>query len=305
MKVLRQFFYTIFYGNFFYGIAAVLLAMETAAKLPLGRLDWEFYVLLGLGTTFFYTESYSFDPAPKPGNKRADWIFKYRRILMAGQWIMGLLCLALAVSILIEYNEAIRQFNIGEWGMAIFFPLAAILYYGLSFPGVFKLNIRQNGFTKPFVIGMVWTGAVTIYPILMWALQSGELPDYSWRMLWYFTHNLMFITVLCVLFDIKDYAADHNADLKTFVVQHGLRSTIFRFVIPLVVLGICSYLAFWLPREIPHGRLLTNLIPFFLLLLIAYGMQKRRGILYYLAVIDGMMVAKALLGIASMLFFPQ
>mgnify|MGYP000966727474 CR=1 FL=1 len=94
--MLRRLLHTIFFGNIFYGMAAVLLALETAAKLYLQPLPYQFYVLLGLGTIFFYTESYSFDPAPQPGNLRAGWIYRHKAVLMAGQWIMAIASIMLA-----------------------------------------------------------------------------------------------------------------------------------------------------------------------------------------------------------------
>jgi hypothetical protein len=39
------------------------------------------------------------------------------------------------------------------------------------------------------------------------------------------------------MFDIKDYAADHNHQLKTFVVRYGLRKTIFYILIPLTLVS--------------------------------------------------------------------
>lgn len=297
--LLRKLLHIIFFGNIFYGVAAVLLAMETASKLPLPALDWRFYLLLGLGTIFFYTESYSFDPAPQQGNLRAQWIFLHKKWLMAGQWVMALFCLLLVGLLLIAYRNNLANLGWQSWLVAACFPLVAVLYYGLSFPGVFHVNIRKHGFLKPLIIGFVWTGAVVIYPILMALLQHNFQLSLGWPIIWYFTHNLMFITVLCVLFDIKDYAADHNAALKTYVVKHGLRSTIFRFVLPLVVAGMVTYWAFWLPQKMTGFRLVFNFLPFVLLLWVAYSMHRRQSILYYLLVIDGLMIVKAGLGIAS------
>jgi 4-hydroxybenzoate polyprenyltransferase len=109
----------------------------------------------------------------------------------------------------------------------------------------------------------------------------------------------MFITLLCIMFDIKDYAADHNEQLKTFVVEYGLRRTIFYILIPLAAIGLGTFVLYAAIRHFPLLRILVNTIPFILLIIVAYSMHRRKNILYYLAIIDGLMLVKALCGIAG------
>ena len=111
----------------------------------------------------------------------------------------------------------------------------------------------------------------------------------------------MYISLLAILFDIKDYAADHNKQLKTFVVQMGLRKTIFYIIIPLTIAGFLSLIAFAYSLHFPLLRIIINSIPFILLILVAWSLQRRKSILYYLVVIDGLMLVKALCGITASL----
>lgn len=110
----------------------------------------------------------------------------------------------------------------------------------------------------------------------------------------------MYITMLCIMFDIKDYAADHNHHLKTFVVRLGLRKTIFYILIPLTIIGLGTFIVYAVLRDFPVLRILINTIPFILLIIVAYSMHRRKSILYYLAIIDGLMLAKAICGIIGM-----
>ena len=52
-----------------------------------------------------------------------------------------------------------------------------------------------------------------------------------------------------------------------------------------------------------HGfsfmKLLLNSIPFLALLAVIHALRKRRSVLYYLAVVDGLLLLKALCGIFS------
>jgi len=111
----------------------------------------------------------------------------------------------------------------------------------------------------------------------------------------------MFISLLAVLFDIKDYAADHNKKLKTFVVRIGLRKTIFYIIIPLTLVGFIAFIAFAYLLHFHTLRIIVNSIPFILLIAVAWSMQRRKSILYYLVVIDGLMLVKALCGITAYL----
>ena len=105
------------------------------------------------------------------------------------------------------------------------------------------------------------------------------------------------------MFDIKDYAADHNRQLKTFVVKAGLRKTIFYILIPLCIAGLDSFLLFGIARQFSLPKILINVIPFVSLIAVAYSMHRRKSILYYLVVIDGLMLLKALCGTIAMIYF--
>lgn len=113
----------------------------------------------------------------------------------------------------------------------------------------------------------------------------------------------MFVTVLCIMFDIKDYAVDHNLQIKTFVVTRGLRYTIFYILLPLCFLGLGSFIIYGITRNFHQMKILLNTIPFILLISVAYSMHRRKPLLYYLAIIDGLMLVKAICGSLAMVYF--
>jgi len=124
-------------------------------------------------------------------------------------------------------------------------------------------------------------------------------PD-PFLIVWLFIKTFMFCTVNAIMFDIKDYAEDANRMLKTFVVRFGLRNTIFQILIPLLLIGVLSMLVFAHYRHFGIVPLLINILPFALSLVVAYSMHKRQNILYYLIVIDGLLLVKAICGIVAM-----
>jgi 4-hydroxybenzoate polyprenyltransferase len=132
-------------------------------------------------------------------------------------------------------------------------------------------------------------------------MRAGTHFEINSMVTWFFLKNLIFISILCILFDIKDYAADHNSELKTFVVRLGLRKTLFYIILPMAIAGFLSFLLFTLNNHLPLGRILINSIPFILLIIVTWSMQRRKSILYYLAVIDGLLLIKAACGIIGVL----
>ena len=81
------------------------------------------------------------------------------------------------------------------------------------------------------------------------------------------------------------------------MVRYGLRKTIFYILIPLTLVGLGTFLSYALLMDFPPLRILVNTVPFILLIIVAYSMHRRKSILYYLAIIDGLMLVKAVCGI--------
>ena len=109
----------------------------------------------------------------------------------------------------------------------------------------------------------------------------------------------MFISVLAILFDVKDYAADHNHALKTFVVRVGLKRVILGIVLPLAAIGfLCLWMVLGL-KSIASPAMVFLTIPMIALIWVALNMNKKRPIKWYLFVIDGLMPLKAICGIIA------
>lgn len=113
----------------------------------------------------------------------------------------------------------------------------------------------------------------------------------------------MFVSVLCIMFDIKDYSMDSNQQIKTFVVKMGLRKTIFYIIIPLCIAGLGSFITYGITRGFSPIKITLNVLPFLMLVAVAYSLQNKKSILYYLIIIDGLMLAKAICGSIAMTYF--
>jgi 4-hydroxybenzoate polyprenyltransferase len=287
----------LFFGNYFYGFCTVALSVEASLQQHASLNSIPYYLLVFVATVLYYTHAYIAEPSSNTANKRAAWYYENRKLLRWSQFVFTLLTLFLSFYLLRQNWQALSGLSVLQWAMIGVFPVVAALYYGSAAPHRSTHNLRNNGWLKPFVIGFVWAGAVTIYPVLFKSIEDGTRYAPEFISLLLFIKNFMYITMLCIMFDIKDYAADHNHQLKTFVVRYGLRKTIFYILIPLTLVGLGTFLVYAVLRDFPLLRILINTIPFILLIIVAYSMHRRKSILYYLAIIDGLMLAKAVCGI--------
>lgn len=285
---------------------AVALSLETAFQLNLPLNSPAYYLLLFCTTVFYYTIAYSGPVAPKvSANPRTEWYRLHYRFVRVSQIVLLSICAVTGSWYLIENFHAVLHLPIYYWLILSIVPLAAVLYYGLLPKSLISFNLRHTGWLKAFVIGFVWAGCVNIFPVAALRIERGVTVAEPLLMLWLFTKNWMFCTVNAIMFDMKDYEDDANIELKTFAVRMGLRNTIYYVLVPLLVIGLVSLLLFATYRGFGLPTILLNMAPFVCLLAVAFSMQRRHSILFYLIVIDGLLLVKALCGIAGSFFVYQ
>ncbi len=287
----------IFFGNYFYGLCAVTLSIEAALQQYVSLNSSAYYVALFAATALYYTKAYLSINTVDPNNKRSVWYIANKKAMVISQIVLTILFIVTSVLLLLHTWQNILQIPITNWLIIVAIPIVAVFYYGINLPIIQSKNLRSFSWLKPFVIGFVWAGLVTVYPVLYYHIASNTLYQITLVGCLLFIKNFMFVTVLCIMFDIKDYAADHNQQLKTFVVRVGLRKTIFYIIIPLSIIGLGTFIMFAIARHFPLLRILINMVPFILLIMVAYSLHRRKSILYYLAIIDGLLLVKSICGI--------
>lgn len=279
------------------------LSVEAALQqlYPLNPLLY--FVLVFCLTVVFYTKAYVTEIKKADGSARDRWYFYKRKLVKGSQTLLSLVSIFIAGWFLFKHFKEIKQISFTTVSLIAIFPLVALLYYGTGSGKFAKYNLRAVGFLKPFVIGFSWAGVVTLYPVIFYCVINGVAFKLTLVACLLTLKNFMFVSVLCILFDIKDYAADHHQRLKTFVVSRGLRNTIFYIVIPLSIVGLGTFIIYGITRHFHPVRIGLNVIPFVFLILGAYSLHTRRSLLYYLFVIDGLMVVKAVCGSVAVLYF--
>ena len=287
----------IFFGNYFYGICAVTLSIEAALQqfVPLNHIGY--YVLVFAATVLYYTYAYISIITFDVYNQRSVWYAANKKAVMFSQIFFTVIFIVCGSIFLKNQWQNILKIPLSEWGTIVVFPIVSAFYYGINLPMFQSKNLRSFGWFKPFFIGFVWAGFVTVYPIIFYHITTNTFYEITLLGCLLFIKNFMFVTVLCIMFDIKDYAADHNQQLKTFVVRVGLRKTIFYIIVPLCIIGLTTFIFSATMRHFSLLKISINTIPFILLIIVAYSLQRRKSILYYLAIIDGLLLIKSLCGI--------
>lgn len=299
----NKFVKAIFFGNYFYGLCAVTLSIEAGLQQLVSLNTFTYYIAVFAATTLYYTYAYISINVANPHNKRAVWYLHHKKSMQWSQIILTIVFVICAAKLLQNLWPHLPSISTTEWIITLAVPTIAALYYGINLPILATKNLRQLGWLKPFVIGFVWAAMVTIYPVIYNHIIHNTAYHITLLSTLLFIKNCMFVTVLCIMFDIKDYAADHNQQLKTFVVRLGLRKTIFYIIIPLSIIGLSTFILFATSRQFPLLRILINTVPFILLIIVAYSLHRRKSILYYLAIIDGLLLVKSICGITAMLYF--
>lgn len=290
----------LFLGNYYIGLLAIALSIETAFQLRIPLCGGLYYLIVALATIIYYTYAYSDLPfAFTALNYRTAWYNRNRKMMHRSQIILTTLFIISCICYLIKFISHIHYLEFEDYFIGITMLFAGILYYGIL-PKSF-LNLRKTGWLKAFTIGFVWACCVTTLPLLAVKLEYNFKMPSTNLIFWFFLKNWMFCTVNAIMFDIKDYEDDSNKQLKTFVVRVGLKRTINYILIPLLSLGLLCFCIFAWKISLHWQTYIFNLIPFLLCFLITLSMKKKKSLLYYLIVIDGVLFIKAFCGIAGSL----
>lgn len=300
--MIGKFIRSIFFGNYFVGLLTVCLTLEACLQLALPFPSFAYFALLFIFPIVYYTYAYwGWLKLENPANLRAKWYVDNSAFVRYSQWVLFAISIVLFSYLIVKNFDAILTLPVDYWVSIFAILFAGALYYGLLPKSFISFNLRNRGWLKAIVIGFVWACCANVLLLIILKIEL-NVDDGDWPLwIWLFIKNWMFCTVNAIMFDVKDYPTDANKDLRTFVVRYGLRFTIFAILIPLLLIGLASLFIFAYFRHFTFLQLLFNVLPFVATIAIAYSMRKRHKILYYLMVIDGLILFKSLCGILGVL----
>jgi len=282
------------------GLMSLGLNLETNIKIGIPLNNVDYYLFISCLTILFYLFAYKIPKNVKVSkNPRTKFYIEHRISVYSFNIIIWLTTILSGVSILLKVYENLLHLH---W--LHYVVLAATLFLSTSYYNwKYGLSLRKYTWFKPTLIAWTWAITTVYLPILILDLEGVEVFYTDARFYFLFTQTFMYFIVNAIMFDMKDYEDDTNWKLKTFVVKYGYSFTLNRIIIPLTFLGFLSFLGFGIWYELPWHRTIFMLIPIVILAIFAYQLNRPKSILFYLVVIDGMILVKAIFGILSVLLF--
>ena len=279
----------------------VSLCLCSFAQLGHRHIPILFIAIAAAATVYYYNHSYLLESYDSTPNQRNNWVREHAGQIKKIQWLLLTFIIGGGSYQLFTLHPGIELLEPYDIFYCCLIGIGAFLYYfdTKKYPW---LNLRSYGIIKPLVIGSIWAGIGVFTPYLFLKLTNQTYQGMA-HMPILFISNALYISIIALLFDIKDFESDANKQMKTLVVRMGLTKTINWIVLPMSALILIATLRYGYLHGFTGYQILLNTIPLILLISVSYQMYQRKSILYYLAIIDGLIVVKAVCGLIATLLF--
>ena len=196
---------------------------------------------------------------------RSQWLLKHKKTMI--------------YAIVLSLVAVLFLCNSLSWTSIIIMISAEVVSNLYYLPPV---NLRQHGYIKAFLVSAIWIISCTLVPLIennLLTLQSS----------WYLVSQFLFISVLCLLFDVKDIRKDYMIGINTYANKFGVNFTKY-FCIVLQTFALVGYYFFYHQGIAIIGYLL------FTFLVLAFIMQttEKKHAFYYYVWIDGLLIAQSI-----------
>jgi 4-hydroxybenzoate polyprenyltransferase len=231
-------------------------------------------LFIAIGTQLFYTLIYLRNCQRGSTNIRLRWYERHQHFI-TGYVIISMLLLIATGYYLLATVATIPIY-------AYYGILASVLLsiaYGFPFTVMGQhFQLRNIGWLKPFIVALAWVLLVSSCCIT--TTTSWPLLVHISFMLW------LYISLLCIVFDMKDVNSDAAKGIRTFAVRLGICNTWKYIIIPLVVLYTLSGLPLYTMQQAICINATTTIPLYF----IYRKVQPTTSLTFYLLVVDGCML---------------
>lgn len=283
-----------FYTNLYLVFILWGLSWESTRLQKLPENSIPFYLLSGSATLLFYLYAYRNNTKIlNQNNPRSVYFYNHpktiRFLTNFSKWIF----LLAAIYLLLHHPIKTKLFFSFPFWIAIGTVLFALIYYDNRF----GISLRKNTFLKPFFIGWSWAVAAVLLPYLGLEWQS-KVPTFPATIFYgVFLHTFLFCSINAIVFDLKDYEEDANVQLQTFVVRYGYIQTLFRVVLPLLLIDAIGVGYFSYLENFSVLQALILQIPILLMAVLTFVLRNQKSLLFFLVIVDGLLFLKAIIGI--------
>lgn len=196
-------------------------------------------------------------------SERSQWLVKNKKAMLISVGV----CL---VTVLFLCN------NLSATSIAIMVgaEIVSTLYYLPPF------NLRKHGYIKPFLVSAIWVISCSAVPLI-------ENTILTTNSIWFLISQFFFISVLCLLFDLKDSTTDFLNGVNTYANKFGDRIT-KGLCLLMLVLGAIS---FYLFSQNMYLLITIYSIYFITALTVIISNEKKHSFYYYLWV-DGLLLVQ-------------
>jgi 4-hydroxybenzoate polyprenyltransferase len=258
------------YGNIFIAFCALAQVFLTYHLFPIPvNFDNNSYLLFVLLCTYLQynvQRGYYVVNQSNVGSTRSQWTLQHKKTMLVSIFVSLIVVLFLC-----------NKLSYLSVGIMVGAEIISTLYYLQPF------NLRRHGYIKPFLISFVWVISCCLVPLI----ENDLLTAHS---VWFMASQFVFISVLCMLFDIKDNDADYLAGVNTYANRFGVKVT--KIICALLV--IIGFTCFYMFQHDTHTLILSVVLRLLLLGTIFYTKESHHSFYYYLW-IDGLLIIQAAL----------
>ena len=251
-------------------IIAIAALAQTWLSYQLFNIPINPYLLLfvTIATPFSYNLAESFSYALNQKNKS---FFTFKKLLFGFTFL-----------ILLYIASFLNKKTITQFSMAAMIAIAYNLPLKSNKNSAFRL--RQIKGLKIFLIAFTWT-LVTVYiPINLYIVNKISLAIVL-------INNFLFIAILSLLFDIKDFQKDKVNNLRSIPVLIGEKKSYYIIQLILAVLLISTC---FLYDDVGFATTIALLLHILFSYLVIFKFKSSHKNFYYTILIDGLLISQAL-----------
>jgi 4-hydroxybenzoate polyprenyltransferase len=265
----------ILFTSIFVAGCAVAFCMETNILLGIPLNNFSFYCFVFGATIVQYNLHYLVKKVAAKDSARLRWSQRNKNIHVI---------LLIAGSVLILFS--LFSFHLEHFFILFVLGCVSFLYSFPFLPFAKKRRIKDYGFLKITTLALLWTLVTVWFPVSGHAYDTGLF-------IFVFIKRLLFMFILCLLFDMRDIEVDNSENIKTLAVVLGHKKSYtlsYLLLFVFVLLSIAQYFYF------PQMRFLIPMIISAAATLVTIEITKKSNSDFvYLAGIDGMMLLQAML----------
>ena len=177
----------------------------------------------------------------------------------------------------------------------IFFALCLLGLYTIPvMPFRQPLILKKAGILKTVILAFAWTVVTTLVPLQTSILEMGQTASMI------FVNRLLFMLLLCIIFDKRDAAVDKIRGLQSLAT--AIKPRVLHYLFGLIFIAYIGFSYYLGASQVTIPQVIALILAGVITLPVYILSLQKRGYLFYYFLVDGLMFLSALLtGMAGIL----